>query len=863
MFSTLHDALPTFLDANGKPVIGKLTFYEADGTTYKPIYSDQNYTTELSNPLLTNYSGQPNVQPFLKNGIYRIRIDKFIGDNLADMNDYLYEEENPNHLGTVSHWEFVKEFVIDSGIVDESGAAALDFYTVQTIDELRQLNYLDHPYATVVDYDATVKGIAPRSYIWQPSSSRPEDYGATIISSLSNSGRWELLESSTIDSTTFGISPYVDQGTLQSRLNGLSAYSMAGYHKAQVIYLQGGTYRLQDGANLSLGIPVVCHSYLKFLTPNGHGRVSFQGGLDYLALNNLNDENTTLIFNQEKVHAAWFAGTDLSFNGQNVQFKTIVADSTNSPRQYYSNLNVEINRADQEIHAENCSIRLDVNVNAGGSFEDCRFKPGVGSFIVSTQSFSGNTVIYPWMWAGNFDPYSLTLGPDVGYSITDWDAQLFADLKVVQGNHNIGSLNNGSIDITMLDNSSAEPYTIENGSGYIDCHSFTVGLKLINFNGTIANFNSNSSLDIINSSISLTLANNCTIAAMGSNLTLDAQNPECIMALRDSFITGVSGVQYAFSSFAAQDSIVGIDLYARNSSVRGSELQGEYSLKPEPGTYRAVEYLGQTVIVSHFIHGYFDNNLWRGKFKIDGASASVDYNASHVLVDHLRFQNNRSELTSLNAWEITRLGAMNRDSLNDYTFINNTGGFECYLEMKDVPVEIGVSIILSNGTIGSPLSLEQYSTYGCWQMATNINSSGDANYADDYSKYFTKMRMFVIGQHDASVNLELTILPGEASSGTVYHLQPNSMQGFTNNTLYGFDSPSRTQMTLTTESKYDNSTLDNAHPFVIPDLGKQPNTTTEEWQIRNFVLGHTNYHLSTSGRTYQVNISFRQLDKVR
>jgi len=503
---TLYDALPTFLDENGKVVIGRLIFFEADGTTYKPIYADQNYQTLLSNPLLTDMAGRPEHQVFLKNGLYRVVLEKFLGTNYADMGLYLHEGYDPNHTGTVSHWQFVKEFVIDSGTVDEAEITGENIFVVQYISELRSTDYSKHPLVTVIDYDENIRNITPRTYIWEPNSSRDEDYGATIISSLSNSGRWILLESSIMESTTFGISPYTDPGVLMSRLNGLSVYSQAGYGKANEIYFQGGTYPLVRGANIKFGKHVVCSESLQFTVSSDSAKVIFNKGITYTGTTTLNSEGVALVIKQDVIHSKWFynAGPTV-FDGSYGYWKTVILDHRYMHNVSANDLIIEIEDPQMILNATNCIVRFNVAVESNGStFTDCKFEKAMGNFK-GRATFTGDSIIYPWMFNSTHDLYNLTLGPNIKYDLYDWGAQKYADLKIVQDNHVIGSLDEGVINITLLRDSADvnDVYVIENGSGTIDCHSLNVNIELHNFSGTISNLNSGSTINAVDSYISI------------------------------------------------------------------------------------------------------------------------------------------------------------------------------------------------------------------------------------------------------------------------------------------------------------------------------------------------------------------------
>jgi hypothetical protein len=134
--------------------------------------------------------------------------------------------------------------------------------------------------------------------------------------------------------------------------------------------------------------------------------------------------------------------------------------------------------------------------------------------------------------------------------------------------------------------------------------------------------------------------------------------------------------------------------------------------------------------------------------------------------------------------------------------------------------------------------------------------------------YFTKMRMFVIGQYDATVHLEFELIDnpgpgGQLKSDSVTYVNPNSNFVAEGGTIYNYvtslRSPSVVQARLTTYSKYQSGTIDHSHTWIVPDLAKDPNSVTDEWQIRNFVLGMgQGWFPNTS---VNCSLRIRQLDK--
>jgi hypothetical protein len=97
----------------------------------------------------------------------------------------------------------------------------------------------------------------------------------------------------------------------------------------------------------------------------------------------------------------------------------------------------------------------------------------------------------------------------------------------------------------------------------------------------------------------------------------------------------------------------------------------------------------------------------------------------------------------------------------------------------------------------------------------------------------------------------------------MHYVSPNvnfvAEGGDTYNYATSICGPSVVQARLSSYSKYQNGTIDNTHRFIVPDIARDPNTITDEWQIRNFILGKGPGWFS--GTNVNCSLRIRQLDK--
>ena len=86
------DQWQTLLDENGKPLIGRVKFFNADSTQYKSIYYDIQGETQGENPQYTLQDGRLEHQVFIGSGVYTCRVEKFLGTDELTKARIDYEE---------------------------------------------------------------------------------------------------------------------------------------------------------------------------------------------------------------------------------------------------------------------------------------------------------------------------------------------------------------------------------------------------------------------------------------------------------------------------------------------------------------------------------------------------------------------------------------------------------------------------------------------------------------------------------------------------------------------------------------------------------------------------------------------------
>lgn len=177
------DNRQSWLDNEGKPLIGRVSFYRK-GTSVLEIITDISGTS-LANPILTNTLGQTVSQVFLQdNKDYTINFEKYIGNG-----DYTQDEE-------ITNWEF--QYSCDN-LYDVYGID-VDCDGVQAVNTINDLQNFDpalvaneRNYIQVLGYNE-LGDCEPVYYIWNSNSVASTNGGSIIASNVVDTGRWELVD---------------------------------------------------------------------------------------------------------------------------------------------------------------------------------------------------------------------------------------------------------------------------------------------------------------------------------------------------------------------------------------------------------------------------------------------------------------------------------------------------------------------------------------------------------------------------------------------------------------------------------------------------------------------------------------------
>lgn len=839
-------------DNQGNPLHGCVQFMVKDGTTVAPIYDSDG--TALDNPQLTDIYGRTQHQVFIDEDCVAY-FYKYIGNGIWSAQE---------GINTSDQTKWSLQYTIENQNTLSRTVESTGTYCVPTINDLRLLDVEDVPeingikVITLLGYNK-LGDKEPINYYWDPESTDADNEGSIIKYEYEITGRWIMVQPTHhCDSRHFGIFPSNSYNTTEQtyRLSNLFEYcnskGISPFLDTNGDYIW---YRYRS-LNVTSNNPIIVSKGIQFFDEND----STIGG-EWQGNPHFVQRNTNLI--AKNVKTSWDAK---SYTG----YENVVLDKYTDQKNW-QDAHIDTRMYVYGYNFNHCTFEENGNIgsdnvnNINNTFTNCKLTERMfvtsGDYTVSLAGLCINCQIdmddfrnNMWLYKeirqtmdgdAFFDFRNM---PNVGKPINNWGAN---------------KITSDTIWITNLKNLYANRYPLETLGGQVTTYVLE---NCVGYYQIPAGLN----LTLLNCSVKLRLGANCVITANDSNVTLDEtaiitadRNPT--ISLRSSTLQGDYNGLYRWKSFTSYDSIVMCANEAMSSVVKDSQINNTLKLIAEPGVPRTVTYLSNTVEVSHFIHSYLDNNIFNGKLIIDGESALSIHGAHHVLVDSLVIQNNRSNLSSLDAWEITRLGCMASDRLNYYTYVNNVGGFECTLDMHQVPIIPGATLI--NDSYNGMLTETLGQLIESIRWGTNISTTSTASYADTMRNYFTKMRMFIIGYYDATVDLEFSLIDNPMKGGefhgntdTIY-LNPNVNYVADGGTVYNYAcsvyGPSVVQGRLSTYSKYVN--LDNSHNFIVPDLARDPYSNTEEWQIRNFILGKGPGWFT--GTQVNCSLRIRQLDK--
>ena len=383
MYTSFTDQWQTLLDENGKPLIGRVKFFNADSTQYKSIYYDMQGETQGENPQYTLQDGRLEHQVFIGKGVYTCKVEKFVGTDVSSMRD---------HANDDTYWFPYKEFKIYGGSEEIEGGGDLAEGFCDTIAALRLVDPSEHGIVSVVGYYSKEDGIEPRTYVWVDGNSDSEDFGSTIVSSVSgytNSGRWKLCDSPIVCATTFGVFPNRESTITPSDLT-TKATALAQYARLNkvctAIQVNRGKYEFSEGARLSFtkkvitGASVVSGATIKFgmhveegVEPTGTIEIAFIGGLELEQrspiCSNDYDNYVTFSFGAGVVRTSWLQTIEKHIVASRpYEGLTIILDKS-STQTFYSN-----GQAIKNWHFKGCDKAYYQVLSNNALFLSCSFE---------------------------------------------------------------------------------------------------------------------------------------------------------------------------------------------------------------------------------------------------------------------------------------------------------------------------------------------------------------------------------------------------------------------------------------------------------------------------------------------------------
>jgi hypothetical protein len=314
------DQWQTLLDENGKPLIGRVKFFNADSTQYKSIYYDMQGETQGENPQYTLQDGRLEHQVFIGAGVYTCKVEKFVGTDVSSMRD---------HSNDDTYWSPYKEFKIYGGAEEVEGGSDLSAGFCDTIAALRLVDPSEHGVVSVIGYYSKEDGIEPRTYVWVDGNNDAEDYGSTIVSSVTgytSAGRWKLCESPILCATTFGVFPNrestITPSNLSDKATALATFSTQST-LCQSVFFESGHYVFAIGTTLNFVKKVITdakeNDTIKFdivgyeddNPPVGTISIYFIGGIECSQSESLshNFENVEMLVGAGTLRTSWLTNS--------------------------------------------------------------------------------------------------------------------------------------------------------------------------------------------------------------------------------------------------------------------------------------------------------------------------------------------------------------------------------------------------------------------------------------------------------------------------------------------------------------------------------------------------------------------------
>lgn len=308
-----------------KPLYGRLTFYKLHTTELQPIYNEDG-TVPLPNPISTSQYGLTDVQVFLTDNDYTVKVEKWMGAGEYTLDD-------PN----VEDWEEIRTFDnLYPAIMVHNADGLVSKVEVTTMNSLRDVDVSDTDinYAVLLGY-YELGDMPPQFYkLVDSSDSTIQDDGGSIIRPAHSTNKlWILIPQENIDVRVFGVfpAPTISENVSQTsnihacfnyaNAQGKDVYVPLVYDSVSYYFLEGGMHDLRQKLVVDKGVHIVA----KPLTTTKLALAEIQHYGEQLFIST--GDYGTLTVNCPTVKLSWKCNDWLSWPGT---VSTFIVDKLNS-----------------------------------------------------------------------------------------------------------------------------------------------------------------------------------------------------------------------------------------------------------------------------------------------------------------------------------------------------------------------------------------------------------------------------------------------------------------------------------------------------------------------------------------------------
>lgn len=358
------DIKNNWLDNDGKPLAGRVSFCKLHTTELENVYDNQGNLSD--NPIFTNTIGQLNWQVFLKDKTdYTIRFYKYVGN--ADMS-----EDNDNWLFQYSCDDLWNTYGIE-----------VDSTTFQLVNNISDLRNLDPNIVTTRDNSKVIIlggyntiGDKPQvMYIWNATSIENDNGGSVIKVEDIATGRWELVNtfgSEGVDVRHFGVfgadSKQEASDTMSLRIGIANDYATEVGLPLYFPCIDGITWYKMN--NLTISGAKFAKETKVFGNTNTSSTLTVYDETSYLDVNNNSDYNAVFTITGPVVKTSW--GVNSSNCIFNPTYKLIVDSVINTSNKSFDDIVIDCQyEILTDATFDNCQIHSIEKLGDDTTFRNC------------------------------------------------------------------------------------------------------------------------------------------------------------------------------------------------------------------------------------------------------------------------------------------------------------------------------------------------------------------------------------------------------------------------------------------------------------------------------------------------------------